>query len=234
MAKQNTSLMLASYTSDFLDTFTNLAVKFSAEAPIPTGVYTARVGSCGGRVRFHPRFLRASFATGVYQYVVPTIAAIPTVKAALATLGATCIDLVGESWGGIPTNMLGTGQYKSTPYAAADITASGDKETGKFTYTSDVYADVQMGYAVEKAPTALYDAQKIGLISAVEGGFGSKPKNKILTPRRIIIKALVDDDTTVARTANIADATELPTFIETNASLAYIFAYQGESARNLQ
>ena len=234
MAKVNSSLMVASYTSDLGTVHTNVAVKFSADAPIPENVYETRVGNCGGRnLRFKPRYLEGYFETGVYRYVVPTLSAVATVKDAVISAGATCVNLVGENWGSIPSNLLDGGTYKTTPYAAADITGAGDKETGKFTYTSDFYSDVQLGYAIELAPTALYDAQKIGLVDAEEGGLGTRPRNKLLTPRRVYIKAEVDDGTTVNRIAMISDVTELTAYFSANADTAFVFGYQGESARNL-
>lgn len=234
MAKINTGLMVASYTSDLGTTHTNVAVKFSADAPIPDNVYEERVGSCGGRnLRFKPRYIEGYFETGVYRYVVPTLSAVATVKDAVIAAGATCVNLIGERWGSIPSNLLDGGVYKKTPYTASSITGAGDKETGKFTYTSDFYADVQLGYAIELAPTVLYDAQKVGLIEAEEGGLGTRPRNKLLTPRRVFIKAEVDDGSIINRIAVISDVTELSAYFSANADTAFVFGYQGESARNL-
>ncbi|MCC0179885.1 hypothetical protein I4641_23390 [Waterburya agarophytonicola K14] len=107
MAKQNTSLQVTTYTSDFGDTYTNLPVRFSAEAPIPPGIYAARTGGCSGAgLPFKPRYILAKFPTGAYKYVVPNTGNILTLRTALITAGALCCDLIGESWATIPTSVL--------------------------------------------------------------------------------------------------------------------------------
>ena len=115
MAKYNTSKMLASYTSDFGDIYTNIPVRWTAEAFEPAGIYTDRVAGCGNTLAFEPRYLLAQFPTGAHKYAVPTVGDILTMKNALVTAGALCVDLVGEKWSNVPENLLGGLTYKSTP-----------------------------------------------------------------------------------------------------------------------
>ena len=237
MAKQNTSLMVGTYTSDFGNTYTNLPVRWSAEAPVPTGFYVARTGACaGGGLPFNPRYIEATFPTGTYKYVVPNTGNIPTLNTALLAAGAICTNLVGESWSTLPPSVMPTPapSFRTTPFAAADIDGSGDKETGKFDYTSEVLGLQRLGYAIESQNATLLGVQKSELANPVEGGLGSRPKNQVITPRRLVLHAEVDDNTSISRQMLISSIGDLNDAINSAAPEAYYLSYEGESVKRLQ
>ncbi len=235
MGQQNTSLMLSTYITDFGTTFTNIPIKFSAEAPIPDSIYAARTDNCsGGGIGFSPRHLVAEFSTGKYKYPVSANSSILTVVTALISAGATCVDLVGEKWSNVPTTQLNAPAFKTTPFAASAIGATGDKETGKFDYVSEVYGTQRLGYAVESENSDLLAAGKAGLSNPEIGGLNSRPSNVLIKPRHLKIISLVDNDTTINRKAMISSLGSLTSVADTIAPQAYYFAYQGESARRLQ
>lgn len=237
MAKQNTGLMVATYTTDFATTFTNLIVRFSAEAPIPAGIYVARTPGCGnGGLPFTPRYLEATFPTGTYKYVVPATTGILALKDALIAAGATCVDLKGEEWTNVPSSQLNSPPpvFKTTPYLAADITGAGDKETGKYDYVSEVLGTQRLGYAIENTNATLLAAQKTGLLNPVVGGLNSRPSNNPIDPRYFVIEAEVDDGTTISRKVPVSQIGNLATVVDGIADDAYFVRYVGESARRLQ
>lgn len=233
MAKQNTSQMVATYTTDFNTQVTNLPVRWSSEAPVPTGIYVPRTGICAaGRIGFTPRYLLATFNNGVHKYVVPSLGSVTTLKTALETAGAQCLDLIGESWGRLTTTVMNdpAPAFKAAPYLDSEITGFGDRETGQFDYTSDVLGTVKAGYNVEAAPAALLTAGKAGLVNAA-AGTGVQNRDVLnIEPRHFVIHADVDDDTTVARRANASVVANLATYIDSMASAGYYLSYQGESA----
>lgn len=232
MAKQNTGLMLATYTTDFNTTITNIPLKFSADAPIPTGFYVAKTGNCTfPKLKLNPRYILAKFATGVHKYIVPSIGNINTLKTALITAGALCMDLYGETWTRVPNSVLSdpAPTPKAAPYAAADITGAGDRETGSFNYVSDLLGTVKAGYNYEAAPAALLTLQKTGLTSSAVGTGVQNRESLGIEPRHYIMKADVDDGTTIARKAHISELGDLATDADTIAPGAYYLAYQGEN-----
>ena len=233
MAKQNTSKMVATYTTDFNTQVTNLPVRWSTEAPVPAGIYADRTGICSAaRINFSPRYFNATFANGIHKYVVPSVTAIDTVKTALITAGAQCLDLIGESWSRLTPVVMNdpAPAFKGTPYAAADITGDGDRETGQFDYTSEVLGTVKAGYNVEAAPAALLTSGKAGLVGAA-AGTGIQNRDVLnIDPRHFVIHGSVDDGTTIARRANASVIGDLATYIDSIAAAAYYLTYQGESA----
>ena len=235
MAKQNTSLMMSTYITDFGVSLTNLPVKFSAETPIPTGVYAARSINCSsGGLSFTPRYLKAEFPTGSYKYPVSSTSSILTLNTALLTAGATCVDLIGESWSNVPNTQLTAPTFKTTPFAATDITGAGDKETGKFDYVSEIFGTQRLGYSIESGNADLLAAAKAGLTNSAVGGLNSRASNSPIKPRHLKIISLVDDNTTINRKAMISSLAGLLTVADTISPQAYYFAYKGESARRLQ
>ena len=237
MAKQNTNFQVATYISDLGNTYNQLPVRFSAEAPIPENVYTARTNTCGsGGLPFKPRYLLAAFETGSYKYIVPSTAAITTMTTSLVALGANCVDLFGESWSTIPPSAMpdNAPAFRTTPYAADAVNGSGDKETGKFTYNSDVLGSQRIGYTLESQNAALLTVQKTGLTNPVEGGLNSRPKNRIITPRKIILHAEVGDGTTISRICPVSATGDLDDVINAAAAAAMYLSYEGESVRRLQ
>lgn len=237
MAKQNTNLEVATYTSDFGTTYTNLPVRFSAEAPIPTGIYQPRTAGCSGAgLPFTPRYILAKFPTGDYKYVVPNAGNILTMRTALLAAGAICADLHGEEWANLPASVIPSGApaFRTAPYAAADIDGAGDKETGKFTYTSEVLGAQRLGYAYESQNTALLTIQKSELTDPVVGGLNSRPKNQVIKPRYLQLHAEVDDGTTISRKMYISSLADLNDAISSAAPAAMFLSYQGESVRRLQ
>ncbi|MEM6613294.1 MAG: hypothetical protein AAF652_13760 [Cyanobacteria bacterium P01_C01_bin.72] len=237
MAKQNTNLMVATYTSDFGNTYDSIPVKFSAQAPIPTGVYVPRSGGCSGAgLPFSPRYLLAKFPEGDFKYVVPNIGNILTLRTALVTAGAICVDLHGETWANLPSSVLPTPAptFRSTPLAAAAIDGSGDKETGKFDYTSEVMGTQRIGYSFESQNTTFLNIQKSELTNVEAGGLGSRPKNQVITPRAFTLHGLVDDGTSYARLMPVSSVADLTDAINTAAPEAYYLSYVGESTRRLQ
>ena len=237
MAKQNTSLQITSYRSDFGDLYSQLPVRFSANAPIPDNVYAERTGTCGGGgLPFSPRYLLASFDDGQYKYVVPRLTSIPTIVASLLTLGANCIDLFGEEWTTLPPSVLpdNAEAFRTTPYAATDINGNGDKETGKFTYTSGVLGAQRVGYTLESTNATLLGIQKTGMTEAVVGGLNSRPKNRIINPRKIILHAEVADGTTISRICPVSTVERIDAVIVAAAPAAFYLGYIGESTRRLQ
>lgn len=228
--------MLKVYNTDFGTTFTNIPVKFSAEAPIPEDVYVERVSNCGfGGKLFKPRYLKAVFETGIYKYILGSLTNLFSVRDKLITAGATCIDLVGESWSNVPDTQLDPSPtYLTTPYPAADITGEGDREVGKFDYVSDALNDQRIGYSVESTNGTLLIAQKEGLTNAVVGGLNSRPRNLLITPRRLILHAEVDDETSIARNVLVSEINNLSTVANAISSRAFYFSYKGESARKLE
>ncbi len=233
MAKQNTTKMVATYTTDFNTQVTNLPVRWSSEAPVPDGIYADRTGICNAaRINFTPRYFNATFDNGVHKYVVPSQGAIDTVKTALITAGALCLDLIGESWGRLTPVVFPdpAPSFKSAPYDAAEITGDGDRETGQFDYTSEVLGTVKAGYNVEAAPAALLTAGKAGLVNAAVGTGVQNRDVLNIDPRHFVIYGDVDDGTTVARRANASVIGNLGTYISSIASAGYYLSYQGESA----
>lgn len=237
MAKQNTDFQVATYASDFGNTYTNIPVRFSAEAPIPNGFYTPRVVGCSGAgLPFKPRYLLAKFPTGDYKYVVPNAGNILTMRTALITAGALCVDLIGETWANLPTSVMPTPApaFRTAPFAAAAIDGAGDKQTGKFTYTSEVLGSQRLGYAVESQNAELLAVQIGSLTNLVEGGLNSRPKNQIITPRALRLHAEVDDGTTINRQMLISSLDDLDDAINLAAPQAMYLSYKGESVRRLQ
>ena len=236
MAKQNTSLMVATYTTDFNTTITSIPLKFSAAAPIPTDIYTAKTGNCAfPKLKINLRYILATFATGTYKYPVPALGSINTVKAALVTAGALCLDYFGETWTRVPNNVLNdpAPAYKSTPYLNTDITGDGNRETGTFNYVSDLLGTVRAGYNYEAAPGALLTAQKAGLTNAAAGTGVQNRESLNIDPRHYTIHADVDDGTTVARKAYISEIADLATDADTIGTAGYYLSYQGENVKAL-
>jgi hypothetical protein len=165
MAKILTTLMLATYTTDFDTSYNNVFVKWTTEAPIPEGFYLARTAGCGANsLPFRMRYLKAKFPEGIHQYPVPDLANIIPLASALRAEGATCIDLVGEQWSAILPSILNNPTFRATPYAAADITGAGDKTSGSYDYASDaIAADARISYSLESVPTALLTAQRAAM-----------------------------------------------------------------------
>lgn len=235
MAKVNSSLMLATYTNDFGNDLTNLAVKFSDEAPIPDAVYVPRTQQCRPASRtFKPRYLKAKFDTGTYKYILGSMANLLTVKNALVTEGATCVDLIGEQWNFVSDVEVPGGTYKAAAYLATDITGAGDKETGTFTYTSQVFGALKLGYIVESTNAALLTAAKAGMTSPVVGGQRSRINNSIVKPRGFTIYAPVDDGTNIVRFSASSIIGNIVTHGESIKSSAFSLGYQGESAKGIE
>ena len=236
MAKQNTSKMVATYTTDFNTTVTNIPVRWSSQAPEITGFYADRVAGCGAaRLAFSPRYIKATFANGVHKYVVPATSNISTMKTALITAGALCLDLYGETWNRVPNSVLNdpAPTPKAAPYAAADITGFGDKETGTFDYTSEVFGLVKAGYAAEAAPVALLTAAKAGLVNSAAGTGVQNRDSLNIEPRHFLINADVDDDTRIVRRANLSLIGELANYADNIAPAGYYLSYRGEDAFGL-
>ena len=235
MAKVNNNLMLASYITDFGQTLTSLPVKFSAEAPIPEETYSPRDNQCRGAAKaFKPRYLKAQFSTGTYKYVLGSIANLLALKDALVAEGATCIDLIGEQWNFVPDTQISGGTYKTTPYTAASITGAGDKETGSFTYTSDAFGALKLGYIVESTNAALLTAAKAGMATPIVGGQRTRANNSIVTPRSFAIYAPVDDGTNIVRNSPSSTISDLGTHATAIKPAAFALGYQGESARGVE
>ena len=236
MAKQNTSKMVATYTTDFNTTITNIPVRWSSEAPVPATFYADRVSVCSfPQIGLTPRYIKATFPFGIHKYVVPNSGNIATLKTALISAGALCLDLIGEYWSKVPNSQLNSPPppFKSTPYAAADITGDGARETGTFTYVSEVIGSVTAGYAAEAAPAALLTAAKAGLDSAAVGKGISNRETLNIEPRHYTIYANVDDDTTVARKALLSQLGQLANYADSIAGAAFYISYQGENAYSL-
>jgi hypothetical protein len=235
MAKINVSKMLTTYVTDFGSTYTNLGVKWTTEAPVPT-YYVDRVGvTCGAnRLPFRPRYLKAIFSFGVHKYPVGQISEILTLKDALIALGASCIDLIGEKWGTVPGSILGNPTFKTTPYAAADVTGAGDKLFSSFDYSSDVLGANRLGTVFEAVPSALFIAARAAA-AGTGTGKAPTPSSLGLQLRRFIMKADVDDDTTVAR-QSILSVVGVPTAanIAVIAGASNLLSYEGESATGVE
>lgn len=247
MAQVNATLTVPLYTDDFGFTYTNFNFKIGNGAPIPESFgYQPRPDTviCQSR-NVKMRVLKAYFEDGtVHEYPVNLRSNIEVFATALksTTPKAVCVELIGEKWSIVPKSVYGDGVPKAAPYT--DIAKSAVKESGTFSYSSDIsgLGQLDIRYAAETTPAALLAAQKACLVSP-------KPKAKSvcsgsalgIEARKFIGKALSTNEgdttpqNTVIRDVKIGyvEADQVKTCAAAAITAFYCMGYKGESIRDV-
>lgn len=234
--------------------------KIHRDAPIPADYYTNRVGrgGCGSaNLPYKPRYLLATFedvngVNGSFKYPVQTKAGtngIIELATALITLGASCIDLVGERWNLVTGSVFpgAAPSYRTAPYG--NIPGEPEKTSVNYTYNSDIAANIGgqfiLSTSFETLPTELASVSANCLIGVQEkqGVSICSGSSLGIKPRRFLWKAGATDsangttiDGTISRQSIVssADSPLIITCLQQIAPFIFCAGYRGEDINNVQ
>lgn len=249
------------YVNDFGQQVTRpIPFKIHRDAPIPPNYYTNRPprGLCtAGSLPYRPRYLLASFedvggVTGKFRYPVQTKTGpngILPLATALVSLGATCLDLVGERWNLVTGSVFpGTPPtYRTAPYD--NIPGEPDKTSVTYAYDSDI-ADAIGGQftlstSFETIPEELANVSANCLVGLrVKQGVSICSGSALgIRPRRLLWKAGATNtengntiDGTIARQSIVSSAVspQLILCLTEIAPSIFCAGYRGEDIKNIQ
>lgn len=244
MSRYNVQYEMGVYETDFGVQYEHIKVKIQFGAPGIEAIYQQRSqGGCSPKTYFSPRHIVATFLDGrklIYPVAFET--SVKTTALTLKSLGAVCMDYVGEKWSLIFGAAIGGGKlsYKTTNYSG--LPPSKSYETGSFDYTSDLglsgLTTVQLPYKVpSKDPSDLVNCQKRGLQNPQQSK-GICVAKGLIIPRMLIIKAnALDGDGhlgKVIRQAKISERSSVSITAVEIAGCASCLGYEGESINGIE